>query len=146
MKNQTLITILFILTVFVPVKIYAQHSATQSIENAIKKKGKYAILVQNEPHFMASVMTGEQYKAKSKSIQFEIILIGPIVKDLAEKEALKPFIEKAKNSGIKIVVCEFAMEKLGVKKSQYQSSVLTTPNGFTYIFGLQELGFKSITL
>ena len=146
MKNQTLITILFILTVFVPVKIYAQHSATQSIENAIKKKGKYAILVQNEPHFMASVMTGEQYKAKSKSIQFEIILIGPIVKDLAEKEALKPFIEKAKNSGIKIVVCEFAMEKLGVKKSQYPSSVLTTPNGFTYIFGLQELGFKSITL
>lgn len=95
---------------------------------------------------MASVMTGEQYKAKSKSIQFEIILIGPIVKDLAEKEALKPFIEKAKNSGIKIVVCEFAMEKLGVKKSQYPSSVLTTPNGFTYIFGLQELGFKSITL
>lgn len=146
MKNQTLITILFILTVFVPVKIYAQHSATQSIENAIKKKGKYAILVQNEPHFMASVMTGEQYKAKSKSIQFEIILIGPIVKDLAEKEALKPFIEKAKNSGIKIVVCEFAIEKLGVKKSQYPSSVLTTPNGFTYIFGLQELGFKSITL
>lgn len=146
MKNQTLITILFILTVFVPVKIYAQHSPTQSIENAIKKKGKYAILVQNEPHFMASVMTGEEYKAKSKSIQFEIILIGPIVKDLAEKEALKPFIEKAKNSGIKIVVCEFAMEKLGVKKSQYPSSVLTTPNGFTYIFGLQELGFKSITL
>ena len=146
MKNQTLITILFILTVFVPVKIYAQHSATLSVENTIKKKGKYAILVQNEPHFMASVMTGEEYKAKSKSIQFEIVLIGSIVKDLAEKETLKPFIEKARNSGIKIVVCEFAMEKLGVKKSQYPSSVLTTPNGFTYIFGLQESGFKTITL
>ena len=95
---------------------------------------------------MVSVMTGEEYKTKSSNIQFEIVLIGEVVKDLAEKEDLKHFIQKAEKAGIKIVVCEFAMEKLGVKKSQYQPSILTTPNGFTYLFGLQELGFKTITL
>lgn len=146
MKKQIIIIALFLLgnTLFNDVK--AQNLTTSQVENAIKKDGKYALLVQNSKHFMVSVMTGEEYKTKNTGIQFEIVLIGEVVKDLAEKEDLKPFIEKAQKTGVKIVVCEFAMEKLGVKKSQYQPSILTTPNGFTYLFGLQELGFKTITL
>jgi len=38
------------------------------------------------------------FTTKNPSIQFEIVLIGEIVKDLAEKEDLKPFIEKAQKS------------------------------------------------
>ena len=146
MKKQIIIIALFLsgITLFNDVK--AQNLTTSQVENAIKKDGKYALLVQNSKHFMVSVMTGEEYKTKNTGIQFEIVLIGEVVKDLAEKEDLKPFIEKAQKTGVKIVVCEFAMEKLGVKKSQYQPSILTTPNGFTYLFGLQELGFKTITL
>ena len=146
MKKQIIIIALFLLGITFFNDVKAQSLTTSQVENAIKKDGKYAILVQNSKHFMVSVMTGEEYKTKNTGIQFEIVLIGEVVKDLAEKEDLKPFIEKAQKTGVKIVVCEFAMEKLGVKKSQYQHSILTTPNGFTYLFGLQELGFKTITL
>lgn len=146
MKKQIIIIALFLLRITLFNDVKAQNLTTSQVENAIKKDGKYALLVQNPKHFMVSVMTGEEYKAKSPKIEFEIVLIGEVVKDLAEKEDLKPFIQKAEKAGIKIVVCEFAMEKLGVKKSQYQPSILTTPNGFTYLFGLQELGFKTITL
>src|SRR5690606_37693015 len=146
MKKQIIIIALFLLGITLFNDVKAQNLTTSQVENAIKKDGKYALLVQNSKHFMVSVMTGEEYKTKNTGIQFEIVLIGEVVKDLAEKEDLKPFIEKAQKTGVKIVVCEFAMEKLGVKKSQYQPSILTTPNGFTYLFGLQELGFKTITL
>lgn len=146
MKKQIIIIALFLLGITFFNDVKAQSLTTSQVENAIKKDGKYAILVQNSKHFMVSVMTGEEYKTKNTGIQFEIVLIGEVVKDLAEKEDLKPFIEKAQKTGVKIVVCEFAMEKLGVKKSQYHSSTLTTPNGFTYLFGLQESGFKTITL
>ena len=146
MKKQIIIIALFLLGITFFNDVKAQSLTTSQVENAIKKDRKYAILVQNSKHFMVSVMTGEEYKTKNTGIQFEIVLIGEVVKDLAEKEDLKPFSEKAQKTGVKIVVCEFAMEKLGVKKSQYQSSILTTPNGFTYLFGLQESGFKTITL
>lgn len=146
MKKQIIIIALFLLGITFFNDVKAQSLTTSQVENAIKKDRKYAILVQNSKHFMVSVMTGEEYKTKNTGIQFEIVLIGEVVKDLAEKEDLKPFIEKAQKTGVKIVVCEFAMEKLGVKKSQYHSSILTTPNGFTYLFGLQESGFKTITL
>lgn len=146
MKKHLVIIALFLVALTTFSTVNAQQMSVQQIENSTKKKGKYAILVQNSKHFMASVNTGERYKATSEKIRFEIVLIGEVVKDLAEKDELKPFVEKAEKSGVRIVVCEFAMDKLGVKKSDYHPSILTTPNGFTYLFGLQENGFKTIQL
>lgn len=116
------------------------------IENAVKKDGKYAILVRNVSHLKASIMTGEELKRQHPKLQFEIVLIGEVVKDLAVDESLKPFIENSAKLGIKLVACEFAMEHFAIKKTDYLTSVETTPNGFKYIFGLQEMGFKTITL
>lgn len=126
--------------------VNAQSLTQTEIENSIKSNGKYALLVQNNMHFQAAVMTGERYKTKNPEIQFEIVLIGPIVKDLATDENLKSFVETSKKNGIKITVCEYAMQKLGVEKSQYDPYIQTTANGFTYVFGLLENGFQTISL
>ena len=90
--------------------------------------------------------TAEELKTKYPKLDFEIVLIGPVVKDLAEDASLQSFIAKAEKLGVRIVVCEFAMQHFGVTKSQYHRSIETTPNGFTYIFGLQENGYKTLTL
>lgn len=85
-------------------RVYAQvQFGVGPVENSIKNDGKYALLVQKRPHFMAAVQSGEKYKSKSNKIQFEIVLISEVVEDLAT-------------------------------------------NGFTYLFGLQENGFKTISL
>ncbi|WP_164112553.1 MULTISPECIES: DsrE family protein [Sphingobacterium] len=146
MKKQILAVTLLLLGIAFTNQILAQQVPVDAVEKAVKADGKYAILVQNPMHLMASVMTGQEYKAKNKAVQFEIVLIGEVVKDMAESKQLEATIRKAENSGIRLVVCEFAMNKLGIKKSQYDTSIHTTPNGFTYLFGLQELGFKTITL
>ena len=43
-------------------------------------------------------------------------------------------MKKANEIGIKFTSCEFAMNKLGVKKKQYLDFVQTTPNAFIYLF------------
>lgn len=146
MKNQ----FFMILFLFVGSVMYtpatAQSLSVEAIENSVKKDGKYALLVTNARHFQAAVMTGEELKTAHPKLQFEIVLIGPGVKDLATDEDLKSFVETSEKLGIRIVVCEFAMKHFGISKSQYHSSIKTTPDGFIYMFGLQENGFKAITL
>ncbi|ERJ58041.1 DsrE family protein [Sphingobacterium paucimobilis] len=146
MRKQILAVALLVIGITFSNSLSAQQVPVEAVEKAVKADGKYAILVQNPMHLMASVMTGEAYKAKDKAVQFEIVLIGQVVKDLAENKELESTIQNAEKWGIRLVVCEFAMNKLGVKKSQYHPAIHTTPNGFTYLFGLQELGFKTITL
>ena len=147
MKNQILAILFLIIGFFLNTnQLSAQSLSLTEVENSIKRDGKYAILVSNARHLQAAVMTGEELKSKHSKIDFEVVLIGPVVKDLAEDKSLEATVLKSKDLGIRLVVCEFAMNHLGVKKSQYHSYVDTTPNGFTYIFGLQENGFKTITL
>lgn len=146
MKNQFLmILFVFVGSVFY-IPVAAQSLSVAAVENSIKKDGKYAILVSNARYFQAAVMTGEGLKANNPKIDFEVVLIGPVVKDLAKDESLNSFIETSEKVGIRIAVCEAAMNHFEVKKSDYHSSIKTTPDGFVYLFGLQENGFKAITL
>lgn len=122
------------------------HSIEEVNQAGLQKDGKYGIMVDNGQYLMASIVTGEMYKEYSADIQFEVVLIGAVVKELADDKNLLPFIERAEKSGVRIVVCKFAMDKLGVKTSDLPSSVEITGNGFTYYYGLQELGFNTIAL
>ncbi|MEO8934625.1 MAG: hypothetical protein ABI295_09965 [Xanthomarina sp.] len=146
MRNQ----FLMVLFVFVGSVLYtsasAQSLSVSAVEDSVKKDGKYAILVSNARYFQAAVMTGEGLKANHPKMAFEVVLIGPVAKDLATDEGLISFIEISEKVGIRIVVCEAAMNHFEVKKSDYHTSIETTPDGFIYFFGLQENGFKTITL
>lgn len=146
MRNQ----LLMFLFVFVGSVLYtstsAQSLSVTAIENAVKKDGKYAILVPNARYFQAAVMTGKKLKETNSQLDFEIVIISAAAKDLATDESLIYFIDISENLGIRIVVCESAMNYFEVKKSDYHKSIETTPDGFVYLFGLQESGFKTITL
>lgn len=146
MRNQ----FLMIVSVFVASVLYtpakAQSLSVSTIENSVKKDGKYAILVPNARYFQAAVMTGKALKTNNPKMDFEIVVISAVAKDLATDESLKSFIEISEKVGVRIVVCESAMNHFGVKKSDYHLSIKTTPDGFAYMFGLQERGYKTITL
>ena len=146
MKNYFVISFVFLVGSTFITPTFAQTASVASVENAVKKTGKYAILVPNANYFQAAVMTGQTLKATNPKMDFQIVLISAVVKDLASSETLMPFIEMSEKAGISLVVCEFAMKHFDVKKSDYHSSIKTTPDGFAYMFGLQELGFKTIAL
>src|SRR5690625_4543195 len=126
------------------------NAQTYSVEEvnqaAMKKDGKYAIMVDDGNYLMSSIVTGVMYKAYSTDSQFEVVLIGDVVKGRAEDKYLIPCRERAEQAGVRIVVCKFTMEKLGVTTCDLPSYVEITGNGFTYYYGLQELGFNTIAL
>ena len=146
MRNQ----LLMVVFVFVGSVLYnpatAQSLKVSEVENSIKKDGRYAILVPTARYFQAAVMTGKELKTNNPKMDFEIVIISAAAKDLATDESLKSFIEISEKSGIRIVVCESAMNHFKVKKSDYHPSIQTTPDGFAYMFGLQESGYKTISL
>ncbi len=146
MRNQ----FLMIVFVFVGSVMYtpatAQSLSVSAVENAVKKDGKYAILVPNARYFQAAVMTGETLKTNNPNMDFEIVVVSAVAKDLVTDDSLKSFIKISEKVGIRIVVCESAMKHFGVKKSDYHPTIETTPDGFAYMFGLQESGYKTISL
>src|SRR5690625_7271121 len=65
----------------------AQTYSVEAVNHAaMKKDGKYGIMVDNGNYLMASIVTGEMYKAYSTDIQFEVVLICSVVKELAEEK------------------------------------------------------------
>lgn len=146
MKKQFYSLIFLLVASTAYTSINAQSMSVSDVEKSIKQEGKYAILAPNARYFQAAVNSGKNLKAKNPEIEFEIVLISAVTKDLATDKSLIPLIELSEKMGIRIVVCEFAMNHFEVKKSDYHHSIKTTPDGFAYIFGLQELGFKTITL
>lgn len=147
MKNRILKLSWILLFLFAVNPMNAQQIKVAEVEQVmLQKDGKYAILLQNSQHFMAAVISAEEYKKQFPNIEYHIVMIGPIVKELAENPDLLPFIQKAEEHQVSLVSCEFAMSKLGVKKSDYHPWVQTTPNAFSYVFGLKNLGFLTLEL
>ncbi|WP_417236906.1 DsrE family protein [Bizionia paragorgiae] len=146
MKKQFFMTLLVVVGTVLYAPVSAQSLTVSAVEQSIKKDGKYAILVSNARYFQAAVRTGEGLKAKHSTVDFEVVLIGPVVKDLATDESLQSTIKASEKRGIRLVVCEAAMNHLKLKHTDFHSSIAFTPDGFVYLFGLQESGFKTITL
>lgn len=141
-----MITVLISLLLGIFGTVQARSLTNIEIENAIRKDGKYAILAQSSRHLTGAVIVGAEIKKDFPDVQFVVGMAGPVVKELAEDESLKETVETAKKNGIKLIVCEFAMNRLNVKKTDYDSYIQTTPNVYRFMFGIQEIGFKILSL
>ncbi len=124
----------------------AQSLSNIEVENAIKADGKYAMLVQTSRHLRGAITVGAEMRENSPDMQFVITMAGPVVKELAEDESLVEAIKTAKEHGIELIACEFAMKRLNIEKRDYHSYIQTTPNVYRYMFGIQEIGYKILTL
>ena len=118
----------------------------QTVENAVKNDGKYALLVRTLQHLKAAVITGDALKRKSDKIDFRIVVCGELVKELSNNDSLKKMVNEASGRGLKILACGLSVKRLAVDKSRLPESVSITENGLIYLFGLEESGFKTIAL
>lgn len=140
--------IAFLLTLnLLPItSINAQSNKERTLEYPIQKDGKYALLVDKANYLMGAINSGVSFKEQSNQVKYEIVLIGPVVKELTTNKEFMPFIEKAASNNIRIVVCESAMKKHNLHHQDFHPSIYFTPNGFQYLWGLQDDGFKTIEL
>lgn len=119
----------------------------QKTEQAIHKKGKYALLVMKVQHLKAAIQTGIEFKTKSRKIDFQIVTCGELVKEISLDKALQNLIHNAVNQhGLKILVCGLSITQFKVDKTLLPEETHLTENGLIYMFGLQEQGYKTVIL
>jgi len=128
--------------------IYGQsESEVQQTEQAVKMDGKYGILVMKAQHLKAAILTGNQLKEKSQSIDFQILICGELVKEISDEVALQEVIrESVVDKGLKILVCGLSINQFQVDKTNLPKEASITENGLLYMFGLQEQGYKTVIL
>lgn len=116
-------------------------------EDSIKSDGRYAVLVSTSQHLNAAITTGRQFKSKSPNIDFQVVTCGQVVKDIATDPAVKDAARRAvADNDLTIVACGMSIRQLGVDPAELPPETPVTENGLTYLFGLQEQGYKSIAL
>jgi len=106
---------------------------------------KYAILVQSTKNLRASIMTATEMKKDNPAVAFEIVTMGQMVQELNNKE-LRSTLDAANQAGIKLVVCEFALQVYGVNLTDLPPYFIGTPNAHKYVFQLNENGYNTLSI
>lgn len=103
-------------------------------------------MVSDVLHFKVAIATAEQLKVKEKKLQFEIVAVGELAKALVEDASLVEEFDKAEKMGVKIVVCEIALNFFKVPKEKLDKRLHTTPNALIYMFELKDKKFNTMVI
>jgi intracellular sulfur oxidation DsrE/DsrF family protein len=144
--RKSILLLLLIASSFFSLHVTAQKLSVNEVENSIKADGKYAMLVRNVEHLQASVKTAAGLIKDNPGLDFQIVVCGPLVKEVAGNAATRELMDRAEKEGMIILACGISMKKFNVSAADLPRSVQVTENGLLYIFGLQENGYKTITL
>lgn len=102
-------------------------------------------MVGNIEHFKAAILTADQLQKNSSSIMIEIIVVGELVKDIAEDTTLLEYINKAEALGVKLTACKVAMASNKVPKNKLDKRVTIIRNGWIHMFELKDKGYNTIS-
>ncbi|MGG5507300.1 MULTISPECIES: hypothetical protein [unclassified Myroides] len=119
--------------------------ATNEATLQVTTGDKYAILVQSTKNLRASIMTASEMKQANPAVAFEIVIMGQMVQELNNKE-LRPELDAANKAGIKLVVCEFALQVYGVDLKDLPAYFVGTPNAHKYMFQLNEKQYNTLSI
>lgn len=101
--------------------------------------------VSQERPLRSAFMMYEQMKANGvKFDNYEIVIWGMIVKDIAENKELSSFLSKYMDEDLSVTVCSVAMDKLGVKASDLPKGFKVVDDAYVRIFELQALGYNLV--
>lgn len=76
----------------------------------------------------------------------DVVVVGPAVKALVTDGPRAETLQRSLDAGVRIVVCEIAMDKVGVTEEDLLDDIDTAPNGFHELFHLQEEGYQTLQL
>lgn len=136
---KKLLLALFVAVGFLaPQQLSAQSAETQN----------YFVLNRNLAQLKAiSLAAGDLAAADGENFgEFNVVICGKAVQDLAKPEVIDPIIKLAQEKGVTLVACGFSLKKFEVDPASIPAEMKTVDNGILYGFNLQKEGYYSITL
>jgi intracellular sulfur oxidation DsrE/DsrF family protein len=126
----------------------ANTAIAQETKNFDSKKKNYIVTTtkvkQLNPIYYGSLdMKAEDGK---KYGAFHVVFYGGDIKELTDKELMKPYMEMLNKNGIKLHACGFSMKNAKIDASELVEGIEVVENGLTYSLQLQKKGFYSVEL
>lgn len=111
-------------------------------------KNNYVVLTKKVPQLQPILLTAEKLREEDGTQfgEFEVIICGQNIGDITDPAKMEKFITKAEKLGVKLVACEFSLNKFKVDKQYVPKEMKTVENGILYNFQLQKKGYKSLSL
>lgn len=104
------------------------------------EKNNYVVSTSKIPQLEPITLTAEALKQEDgkRFGDFQIVLYGPNVKELTDKEKMKNYVEKAKAAGVEIKVCKLSINFLKIDKKVLHPYVKVVDHAFTHLLQLQK--------
>lgn len=146
MKTRILFSLLF-LSVFVsiPQGIAQNKSVAQTDAYAYNGKStKFAVLISDVQHLIVGIETAAYMDVRKNDYKFELVIVGPLAKEIVENEELKTVLDRGENAGVDFSICEYALDLMGVDKSKLDKRIKIVPNAWVHMFELADQGYNTI--
>ncbi len=137
-----LLSILFLSTSSL---LYGQ---TEITVNKIAYEGhsdKFAIMISQPRHIKTAIATAEAMDIEKHNYSFEVLMSGPLAKEIAINPDFKKYIDISEEMGIDLSVCAIALGRQGVDEAEVDERILITPNVWIRVFELKDKGYNVIT-
>lgn len=107
---------------------------------------KFAVMVTDVQHFRAAILTANEMNVKGNRYSFIIVVAGELAKNMVEDSSLLDDIVTSEKIGVKIVVCENALNYFNIPLEKLDRRVSTTKNSWIYMFQLKDKGYNTLTV
>lgn len=140
MKNHKIFLTALGLLLFLGYGAFAQQSPGQ--------KNNYVVLTtkidQLRPIAMSSAALAEEDGIHFG--EFKVVLYGAEVTQLTDQKVMEPLIRLARQSKMKLAVCEMALQKMKVDPRDIPEAFEVVDNAFLHAVQLQKKGYYSLSL
>lgn len=138
------------------VLLFALSFSTQSIEATNKVEpavvtseiNNYLMTTGVANYIPVMIMTAaEMKKEEGKQFgEFEVVIYGAAVKLFTDKAEGEKLIAMAKEAGVKIVLCDFALKHLGISQDELPDGLIFVHNAFKYALNKKTEGFTVLSV
>ncbi len=111
-------------------------------------KNNYVVLTSKIAQLKPIILAAESLKSEEGNNfgDFQVIICGKEISDIADPTKIDTFIEMAQNAGVTLVACGFSLNKFKVEKSKVPAKMKVVENGILYNFQLQKKGYFNLSL
>lgn len=104
------------------------------------EKNNYVVSTTKIPQLQPIILTAESLREEDgkKYGDFQIVIYGPNVKELTNKEKMEPYTSKAKAAGVKIQVCKISLDRLGIDPAELHNYIQVVDHAYTHLIQLQK--------
>lgn len=103
-------------------------------------KNNYVVSTTKIPQLQPIILTAEALKVEdgARFGNFQIVMYGPDVKGLTEKEEMETYTAKAEAAGVTISVCRISLDRLGIDPADLHEDIQIVDHAYTHLIQLQK--------